>query len=167
MEGKHGEDLAKILRVSPAGITRAVKWLCAHSLAKYEGGKYKVLNFLFDKKELWEKAFPLLASPVLRIVYTDECVSGITCGQNALAEYGMLVETNYQITAIDKKRYQTIKPKTDPQYGENRIEVWKYAPEILSEGGFVDKLSLYLSMRDDEDERTQKELRVLLEDMKW
>jgi hypothetical protein len=167
LNGKHGEDLVKILRVSPSGITRAVKWLCSHGLTKYEGGKYKALNFLYDKRELWEKAYPLLESPVLRVVYTDDLIPGTTCGQNALAEYGMLVEANHQIIAIGKNQYQTIKSKTDPQYGENRIEVWKYAPEILSESGFVDKLSLYLSMRGDEDERTQKELRLLLEEMKW
>ena len=97
----------------------------------------------------------------------NEHIPGTTCGQNALAEYGMLVEANHEITAIGKKQYQAIKSKTDPQYGVNRIEVWKYAPEVLSESGFVDKLSLYLSMRGDEDERTQKELRLLLEEMKW
>lgn len=167
LNGKHGEDLVKILHVSPSGITRAVKWLCANGLAKYEGGKYKALSFLFEKKELWEKVYPLLVSPVLRVVYTDDCIPGTICGQNALAEYGMLVEETYRITAIGKNQYQTIKSKTDSQYGENRVEVWKYSPEILSEGGFADKLSLYLSMRDDEDERTQKELRILLEDMKW
>ena len=167
LDGKHGEDLAKILSVSPASITRALKWLCVRGLAKYEGGKYKVLIFLYERKELWDKVYPFLSSPVLRVVYTDEPIPGIICGQNALAEYGMLVEANHMITAIGKSQYRTVKSKTDPRYGENRIEVWKYAPEIMSEGGFVDKLSLYLSMRDDVDERTQKELRILLEEIKW
>lgn len=167
LDGKHGEDMVKILRVSPAGISRAIKWLCSHSLAKYDGGKYKVLHFLYEKKDLWEKSYPFLVSPVMRVVYTDEFIQGTTAGQNALAEYGMLIEANYRITAIGKSQYLAVKTKTDPHYGENRIEVWKYAPEMMSEGGFVDKLSLYLSMRGDDDERTQKELRILLEEMKW
>lgn len=167
LDGKHGEDLVKILGVSPASITRALKWLRAHELVKYEGGKYKALFFLYERKELWDKAYPFLTSPVLKVVYTDESIKGITCGQNALAEYGMLVESKRLITAIGKSEYQAVKSQTDTRYGDNRIEVWKYAPEIMSEGGFVDKLSLYLSMRDDEDERTQKELRILLEEMRW
>ena len=52
---------------------------------------------------------------------------------------------SYRITAIGKEAYQTIKPKTDSRFGDNRIEVWKYGPELLAESGFVDKLSLYFN----------------------
>lgn len=167
LNGKHGEELAMILETSPAGITRAVKWLCLHELAKFEGNKYKTLHLLFDGKELWERAYPFLESPIARVVYSDEDIIGINSGQNALAEYGMLVEANYHITALNKQQYQAIKAKTDPHYGDNRIEVWKYDPRLLSENGFVDKLSLYLSMRNDTDERTQKELKNMINKMPW
>jgi hypothetical protein len=43
------------------------------------------------------------------------------------------------------------------------VEVWAYAPELLSEGASVDPLSLYLSMREDPDERVQTALAQLLE----
>jgi len=165
--GKHGNELAEILHTSPAGITRAIKWLCAHGLAAFTGGKYKTLQFQHEGKALWDNALPLLVSPVIRTVFTDETFEGIIGGQNALAEYSMLVEANYRITAIGKKAYQTIKIKTDSRFGDNRIEVWKYDPELLAESGFVDKLSLYLSMRNDSDERTQKELGRMLEEMIW
>lgn len=167
LNGKHGEDLATILKISPAGITRAVKWLCINDIAKFEGKKYKTLQILLNGKELWDKVCPLLDSPIMKVVHTDENVDGIICGQNALAEYGMIVEANYQITALDKQQYQTIKTKTDSRYGDNLVEIWKYDPRILSNNGFVDKLSLFLSMRNDSDERTQKELRIMLEQMPW
>ena len=165
--GKHGNELAEMLHTSPAGITRAVKWLCAHGLTAFTGGKYKTLQFLHEGKVLWDNALPLLVSPVIRTVFTDEAIEGVASGQNALAKYSMLVEANYHITAIGKKTYQTIEPQTDSRFGDNRIEVWKYDPELLAESGFVDKLSLYLSMRNDSDERTQKELKILLEEMIW
>lgn len=167
LNGKHGEDLAMILNTSPAGITRAVKWLCINGLAKYEGNKFKTLQILLNGKELWDKVYPLLDTPVMKVVHTDENVDGIICGQNALAEYEMIVEANYQITALNKQQYQAIKTKTDSRFGNNLVEIWKYDPRILSENGFVDKLSLYLSMRNGSDERTQKELRIMIEKMPW
>jgi hypothetical protein len=38
------------------------------------------------------------------------------------------------------------------------LEVWKYDPFLLSNNDHVDDLSLMLSLRDDTDERVQKEL---------
>ena len=46
------------------------------------------------------------------------------------------------------------------QFGENEIQVWKHNPKMLSTEGVVDKLSLYLSLKDNEDERIQIELSV-------
>ena len=56
---------------------------------------------------------------------------------------------------------------TDKQFGENEIQVWKYNPKMLSTEGVVDKLSLYLSLKDNEDERIQIELERLINEMPW
>ena len=53
------------------------------------------------------------------------------------------------------------------QYGDIKVEVWKYSPSLLSEIGIVDKLSLYLCMKDSDDERVQLECDTLIEEMKW
>ena len=47
------------------------------------------------------------------------------------------------------------------------IEIWKYSPLLLSETKVVDPLSLYLSMKDMEDERIQTSLEELLEKVEW
>ena len=47
------------------------------------------------------------------------------------------------------------------------IEVWKYDPALLSETGVVDKLSLYLLLKDYEDERVQIELDNMIKDIAW
>ena len=45
------------------------------------------------------------------------------------------------------------------------LEIWSYDPIRLAVGKqIVDPFSLYLSMQDDEDERTQMELENMLED---
>jgi len=53
------------------------------------------------------------------------------------------------------------------EYGLFRIEIWKYDPKLLSHTGTVDKLSLYLSLKDNDDERVQIELDNLLNDIQW
>ena len=44
------------------------------------------------------------------------------------------------------------------------IEGWRYDPTTLATGDCVDRLSLYLALRDTADERVRKELRTLLAD---
>ena len=51
---------------------------------------------------------------------------------------------------IDKLEYQ--------DFGGAILEVWKYDPFLLSDDDYVDDISLVLSLRDDIDERVQKEL---------
>ncbi len=48
---------------------------------------------------------------------------------------------------------------------EAELELWSYAPLIEPNApGCVDRLSLYLSLQDDSDERTQEALRGLLKE---
>ena len=47
-----------------------------------------------------------------------------------------------------------------------RIEIWKYPP-IPMEEEFVDKLSLYLTLKDDVDPRVEKELEIMINKMPW
>lgn len=44
--------------------------------------------------------------------------------------------------------------------GDIIIEVWKYLP--LGKDGYVDKLSLYLTLMEDLDPRVEKELEIML-----
>ena len=65
------------------------------------------------------------------------------------------------------KELKTLAVATDKQFGENEIQVWKYNPKMLSTEGVVDKLSLYLSLKDNDDERIQIELERLINEMPW
>lgn len=162
-----GKEIAKLIGSSPANVTRAIKWLISKGLAEFIGGKTKHLRFLHSGKSLWMTASVLMRSPVLKTVYTDIDPQGPICGQNALSEYGMLLETDHKMVAVGPKDYKSIKLSTTPQYGENEIQVWMYNPMDLATGLLVDKLSLYLSMRENGDERVNKELRLLIEEMTW
>ena len=53
--------------------------------------------------------------------------------------------------------------------GRYTIEIWKYPTCMPHQPNtkIVDKLSLYLSMKDDPDARIEKELEELIENMPW
>jgi hypothetical protein len=48
---------------------------------------------------------------------------------------------------------------------EARLEIWKYDPWLLAENGRADRCSLYLSLRNSADERVQKEIQFLIEEL--
>ena len=110
----------------------------------------------------------MLVSPIEQLYYTDAILEGQQIsGVNALASYTMLNEESRLCWAVTKKEQKTLAIVTDKQFGENEIQVWKYNPKMLSTEGAVDKLSLYLSLKDNEDERIQIELERLINEMSW
>jgi hypothetical protein len=51
--------------------------------------------------------------------------------------------------------------------GQHKVEQWKYNPILLGDGGYVDRLSLYLIFRNTSNERIEAELETMLERMSW
>jgi hypothetical protein len=47
------------------------------------------------------------------------------------------------------------------------LQLWRYNPVLFSKENKIDKLSLYLSLKDNGDERIESALEELLEDFKW
>lgn len=166
LQGMTTSEIAEILGFSYATANRAIRWLREKGLVTLFGDKEKVVSFCTHGKELWNKALPFLESPIEKIVYTDEeTIRGMESGVNALSLYSMINREQQKDLAISKSVLKKI--RTDKQFGNTRLEVWRYAPELLAVGNVVDPLSLYLSLRDDEDERIQMELDTLIENIKW
>lgn len=161
-------DLMDIFQVSYATINRSLRWLSENVLVSLEGKKTKEVRLVYYGRELWENALPLLVSPLDKTVFSDIIPEkSLECGINALSEYTMINKESVNMVAIDKTGIQQSGIATDKEYGTCRIEVWKYDPKLLSHTGTVDKLSLYLSLKDNQDERVQIELDNLINDMKW
>lgn len=168
LSGRTSYELADKLSVSYASVNRALRWLVSKDLIRLEGAKTKTIQIDFSNRELWDKALPLLVSPIEKVYYTDALLEGqMMSGMNALASYTMLNEENKQCLAMPKKDFKALNVAVDKQFGQNEIQVWKYNPQILSSTGVVDKLSLYLSLKDNEDERIQIELERLISEMPW
>lgn len=168
LEGKHAQDIANTFNVSYANANRAIRWLKAHDIITIKGGKTKAIVFGRKKRESWEVTRSFFVSPVEKTVYTDSQIQDLMeSGINALSEYSMINREGRYCYAITKEAYKNIASLTQKEYGANVIEVWRYDPRLLSKTNTVDKLSLYLSLRNNEDERVQIELENLINGIQW
>lgn len=134
-------------------------------------GKTKILFSDTSRAILWENALPFLTSPIKKVVYTDDLWSApfYIGSVSALSHYSNLNPDEQQTRVIwnkdiDKKKDAEL-AKNDPD-SNYRIEIWKYSPKMLSQQHeYVDRLSLYLSLRDDNDPRVSKELNIILNEI--
>lgn len=134
-------------------------------------GKTKILFPDTSRVILWDNALPFLTSPIKEVVYTDNLWSApfYIGGVSALSHYSNLNPDEQQTRVIWNKDYDKKKDaelaKSDPD-SNYRVEIWKYSPKMLpQQHEYVDRLSLYLSLRDDNDPRISKELDIILNEI--
>ncbi len=127
-----------------------------------------------DGKLLWEQALPYLRSPVKVPMYLSDVKNknGVLAGLSALTHYSSLSEPRNLALAIDRSQISTIftnksqiRPSLEPDLTE--IQVWFYSPTLFSKKSVADRLSVFLSLKDDPDERVQSALAEMMEGMKW
>lgn len=169
--------LAEKLKYTPMAVTKAAENLKEHSLCEITGTKEKYLNFPASIPELWQMAQPVLVTPILKTIYIDELPGNVALmrsNTSALPEYSEMNESRQQFRAIEKGVFYDLAKRNillDPNNTEGSfcLEVWKYDPAILAEGGTdtVDPLSLYLSLRDIQDERIEQALEKIKTDYVW
>ena len=170
-------EMAPLLGYSAMTMTRAFDELETAKLAEVTvRGRERCLRFIGDRREIWEKAQPFLRSPVNKRLFIRRIdgAEGATCaGLTALAHYSMLAPPAYTTYALSREEWKTLRqqhkisevPAQDPDVSE--IEVWWYSPARFAEHGIVDRLSLYLSLKADHDERTEAALEEMMEKFKW
>jgi DNA-binding MarR family transcriptional regulator len=151
--------------------SRAVKNLEALGLCNLTSGKEKKIQFTAKGKELWLKAQSSFQNPIERVLFTDELLTddrqAFASNINALAHYSMLNDETKRYYAIGKNNLKSLAVETNKYAGDNTIEVWRYNPDLLSDNGFIDRLSLYLIFKNDSDERVQTELEQLINEIQW
>ena len=162
LNGMSAQPIAELMGVSYPNINRAVKWLADNHFVELTLGREKRMRFIREGKELWEQALPVLQSPIERVLRTDRMLDAYVCGEEALAELTMLAEPQERHWAISKQEAQQLGANLHKEFGEHVVEVWRYDPKLMGENGMVDRLSLYLSLRDTEDERGRKEVKGLV-----
>ena len=170
-------EMAPLLGYSAMTMTRAFDELETARLAEVTvRGRERCLRFHGDRREIWEKAQPFLRSPVNKRLFIrriDGAEGAIRAGLTALAHYSMLAPPAYTTYALTREDWKALRqqhkiievPAQDPDASE--IEVWWYPPALFAEHGMVDRLSLYLSLKADHDERTETALEEMMEKFKW
>ena len=170
-------EIAHRLGYSAMTMTRAFDELESAGIGEHSVlGKERHLHFPETGKPLWEKVLPYLNTPVKKRLYVASSMqtgSGSLAGQSALARYSMLAEPKVPVFAFSgdewkvRIQHDQIVALTLPEPGAFEIELWKYAPALFGQEGRVDRLSLYLSLRDSADERIQSALDALWGGMEW
>ena len=172
VEGVSASVLARRLNYSAMTLSRAMDDLKAAGLAEIEDvGKERQIALGSHKTQLWRNALPLLRNPVRkrrRLRRLHDRGPGLTAGESALAHYTMLSEPRTPTVALAASAWL----RFEGEFGEpvDRwdesgaiVETWSYDPELLGAGGYVDRFSLYLSLRDSDDERVRLALDELIE----
>lgn len=167
LNGKIIKHVADKLGWSYLNANRAINNLRNFGLCDLQGGKEKIILFDENKKTLWDKALPFLINPVQKTVYIDSDLNQILSGINAMDHYTMLNDERMRYYAISKEAFRKLDVVTDTQYGENRIEVWRYDPKLIADNGYIDRLSLYMLYKESDDERIETELDTLIGQLEW
>jgi hypothetical protein len=171
------KDLAESLGYTSMTIIRAFDEIELHELgSSFYKGRERVLLFNLTKRELWDRAQNYMRTPVKKrtwVEYSAKRLPGIQAGLTALAYYSMLAAPVQPVLALSSEywkkcqRNHAIKELPFPEKNAYDVEIWNYDPASLSSKGVVDPFSLYLSLRNDKDERVQISLRHMMEQIKW
>jgi hypothetical protein len=177
LDGRSFQQIASMLDYSPMTITRIARELEQFGLAKLGRGKEKSIQFERSGKDLWLQVLPLLRTPVRECWYAyGPEVPGrlLEAGETALASYSHLAEGRVKQFAVGKEEFRSLKklgrlPELNSRQGNIRLEVWQYDPRIVTGpvGLTVDRLSLYLAMRENTDVRVKDALEGMIKDIVW
>ncbi|WP_265822255.1 winged helix-turn-helix domain-containing protein [Geovibrio ferrireducens] len=174
--------------ISTSNAQRLIDDLEELGLAEsHKEGRERIARFVFSGKELWDNSVKYLKSPVKKRLFIKDfnspVVVGFIAGLTALSECSMLSTPRRPSFAVSQKTwdehsniYQLAKYADEAAL---EVEIWTYPPEKVLDyksetehpfsfgNAAVDKLSMYLSLRNDYDERVQGELADVLEKMQW
>ena len=179
IEGLSAREIAPLVPYSYESVTLGLTCLTDVGLVEKikAGQRSKVVHFMEKGRELWNKAQPYLTNPVDRRFYCDEMNGQYTypeCCINALSHYSRLNPDEERMLAMTQKEYNGLNSqgtfvRQNLYDGNYMIEVWKYQPIIQFEDdkAYVDKLSLVLSLKADEDPRVEGEVEYIIERMVW
>ena len=182
LEENSFKEIAQQLDYTPMAITNAVDNLKYHDIVDVQGEKEKYIRFRLERGELWRTVEQqnLLVNPVLKTVFVDEMPKDVFMLQtnaSAMPEYSNLNPSKQQYYAMEKTVFYGLQKSNvlinpNDYEGHYALEVWKYNPltlvaELPNDMSVVDPLSLYLSLKESQDERIEMALEQIIEKYIW
>lgn len=179
IEGLSAKNMAEKFPYSYESVALGLTCLADLGLAEKvsKDSKSKIIRFTSKGKDLWDKAQPFLIDPVKERLYCDKLISNNlfpVCGINALAHYSRLNPEDTLMIMLSRTQLQSLMKNEvflniNKFDGNVAIEIWKY-PAVSKRGEtckWVDKLSLVLSLRKDDDARVENEAERIINETKW
>ena len=170
--------VAVALGYTPMTLSRAVKELTVAGLATaYTVGRSRWLRMEHPPEQVWERAKPVLRTPVKRTVWV--AAHGIVArrpsriaGLSALARYSMLTEPKWPVYAMTTADWKAatdagVRELPEPEAGAQEWQLWSYSPALMPDATTVDPLSLTLSLQENADDRIQLALDELKGQLPW
>ncbi len=178
LENQSFKDISRRVGYSRASISAACAELEQNHLCRtFRKGKEQRMEFHRPTGEVWETALPLLKSPVRKthwVTWTRQPLpEARLAGISALSRISRLTDDRNSTYALKEKAVNEglekghIHSSADPYEADALLEAWSYDPALISEGDAVDRLSLFLSLRRNPDERVQSALADMMEDFPW
>ena len=136
-------------------------------------GRERLLLFHGKKIDLWKKILPRLSSPVqkrIQVPASKISPQALLAGLSALSHYSSLAEPANPVYAVGKDLTFTPTAKTFPDSIDQdtiEVEIWQYNPLLFAKDGFVDPISLYLSLQDNPDVRVEAALQEMMSRLAW
>lgn len=170
-------EFSKIFGWNPMTSSRALNGLYNAKLLIYEiGGKTgrsKYYSRISDP-DYFRKGGVFLNSPIKRTVYVKREPKGsLIAGLEALSKLSMINPPGHKVRAIhsedlNKNNLEIINNKDiikDKKLIE--LQIWEYEPKFFTMKDIVDNVSLYASLKKENDERIEQALEEVLRGEEW
>jgi len=166
------KELAEKLYYSPMSMTRALNSIEVMGIGEgIKRGKQRFISFP-ERGLLWEQAKDMLNDPVQEAFrlwkhdIPDNCK--LLAGESALAKVSALVNPRIETYAVSRGQWKKLKAKailnlTVDEADICSVQVWRYDPALFAQNGMVDIFSLYLSLKNETDERVELAMQEALE----
>jgi DNA-binding MarR family transcriptional regulator len=171
-------EITANLGYTPMTATRAIRELVGAGLAEVISvGRNKHLRMTQAKAAIWEKAKPLMRTPIKRVVWIHEN-TGLDnahtrlAGLTGLAQHTILSAPRDRCVAITADKWREakeggVRELPEPETGAYQLQIWSYSPVLQANSKTVDFLSLLLSLKDSADDRVQMAMDELQEQLPW
>jgi hypothetical protein len=166
------------LGYSKMTITRSFNEIEATGIGECsQQGRERILRYSKSRTDIWKIALPFLRNPQKDRIYIQQLSDinrvGFHAGLSALSDFSFIAEPVVPVFAISRGDWKALNqlqhidqaPAAEP--GLVEIEIWSYSPGLLTDNKTVDRLSLYLSLKDSKDERIEAALSEMMEGFPW
>jgi hypothetical protein len=170
-------EFAKNMGFTTMTASRALNDLYDARLVKFDVGgktgrskKYKRI----PNPEYFEIGQKFMVTPVKKVVYTKKAPENAPiAGLEALSALSMINAPGHPVRALSEKQMSKLDIEIinnqdmikDQKYAE--IEIWKYDPQLFTNTNQVNLFSLYVSLKEETDERIEQAIRSALRGETW